>query len=231
MESPAAPDAKPSGLEPAAPPPPVHRKTSLLRCCLGTGCAIVLILGIVGIVVGVKFWGWVREGTDPDVADKTLREIVPSNPPLGYVVVFGNAIDAPFVPLKRIVMIARPNDFRPGNVQQGSPPTMINVYCLKEKQPEEAVKAQFSQFSPGQGIVIATVVSTERETVTIRGKPVQIDRAVMLDTQGNRVVQYAILLEQEPSPTNPAGQELIVIAGGEKTFDRRAMDAFLGSIK
>jgi hypothetical protein len=196
-----------------------------------TGCALMLITGIVGIVVGIKFVGWMREASDPEVADRTLREIVPSTPPHGYIVVFGNSIDSRFIPVKRVALMAKPGDFQQGRVQPGSPPTMITVFCLKEKEPEEAVKAQFAQFSPGQGIVVGTVESTQRETVTIRGKPMEIERALVLDAQGNRVIQYAILLEQAPTPENPAGQELLVIAGGEKTFDRRAMDAYLSSIR
>jgi hypothetical protein len=228
LERPNSTGAAPPG---ESPPPQARRKTSFLRCCLITGCALVLITGIVGIVVGVKAFSWFREGTEPDVADRTLSEIVPSTPPRGYTVVFGNSIDSWFIPIRRVAWIAKPGDFQPGRMQPGSPPTMITVFCLKEKQPEEALKAQYSQFSSGQGIVVATVESTQRETVTIRGKPMEIDRALVLDARGNRVIQYAILLEQAPTPSNPAGQELLVIAGGERTFDRKAMDAFLSSIR
>ena len=187
------------------------------------GCLTVLGGGIAGTVMVLKAREFLIEGMDPIKARQILNEIIPCSAPMGYTPFFGQTLKG-----MRMAWIARPGEIERA-AQTGENPTMIMMISMPEKQPKDSLKSSMQAMPTGMGV--ATVVKTETETLTIRGQPVEAERSIVIDMKGKRVLQYAILLEQEPTPTNPAGQELITISGGEATFDRRAMDAFLKSIR
>jgi hypothetical protein len=104
---------------------------------------------------------------------------------------------------------------------------MIMLMTMTQKQDRGALKRQADIQMAQHGHGRMSAEKSEQETLKIRGEDVPVEKAIGSDGQ----VVYAIVLEQAPTDTNPAGQEIIMIMGPQDTFDRKAMDAFLGSIK
>ena len=197
-----------------------RKATGFLKCCLLAGCAVFLLTGVLGVFA----YGEGKKLFDPVHVEALAKDIVPCEIPPGY----AGSFQWPFFGIKMIMIF--PKSLSQASGTAGGIPLMIMMPAPPQKQPADALKVQMQAQLASRGQSVQTAAA-EQEVVTIRGKETKIERAVGKDKNGASLVQYLIILEQEPTATNPAGQEIIVLMGGEKTFDRKSMDSFLGSIK
>lgn len=202
-----------------APAPQKSGGFSLLKCCLVVGCLLVLLAGGAGVWVALQF----RQMLDPVYVAQVANEIVPCEVPAGYRGYF--ALKRP----AKMAWIMPENLTSPTN--QAGVPLMIMLVATPEKVPQAQLEQQAKRQLASQGHQLEAESDDREEIVTVRGQPTKAKRAVAVGKRGERTVNYTILLEQPPTETNPSGQALIMFIGAEGTFDRKAMDGFLKSIK
>jgi hypothetical protein len=205
---------------PAGEPAPQQKSgmPGWLKCCLIVGCLVLLIGGIAaGVMVYTASKMFMM---DPVKVNALAKDIVPCEPPPGYAGFMGMNVAG--VKMAMIAPEGIMKNQQPGN----KPPLMIMIMSMPQKQDPAALKSQADMQLAKQGHSMSAEKS-EKQTLKIRGHDVEVMKMVASDGQ----IAYELVLEQEPTATNPAGQEIIMIMGPGDRFDQKAMDAFVGSIK
>jgi hypothetical protein len=208
---------------PGAAPPEQKKGFSWLKCCLIVGCLAIVIGG--GAFAFIAYQASKMMMFDPVKVQNLANDIVPCEVPAGYAGFMGMNVAG-----VKMAMIGPQGMMRGQGMQNGAVNLMIVVMSMPMKQAKEQLKSQMEQQLAKQGHEISAE-KAEEETVTVRGAPVKVEKQLTKDKQGNTMIAYVVVLEQTPTETNPAGQEIIWAMGSEKGFDRKALDAFLGSIK
>ncbi len=196
---------------------PGGRKTDWGKVALG--CGVAMLVSLVLAAGGAWWWFSTAFTLDPQEVSKAAGGILP-----GVVVPDGyeGALAMDTLGCK-MVIIAPVRHVRGKPVEIEGPRNMFVIANYDSRTDEDAERSMRAHTEVGDG----KVEELGKETITVGGAKVEFRKSrVIPDDGGAEMLQYLGLL-----PPSAGRQTTLMIMGPEASFDRKAMDAFLGSIK
>jgi len=194
------------------------KRSNLLFGCIGVAL-VVMVLGAGGL------WWWFSSAftTDPAAVAALTEEIVPgAQMPDGYrgqvgIDMFGY----------KMVLITSGMEEGPGGTGEGRGDASVIMVATTSAGGEDAMeKSMREKLAEQTGEGDRQIEDLGTEAITVGGVETQFTKSRITDKdKGTDFVQYVGIL-----PAGDGRSTMIMIMGPADKFDRKGMDAFLGSI-